>query len=228
LVGPHASLPGQITTGLDPATATELPARAGQSVTAFSNVAGEGQRAQEQNAVLSNMRNDLENFKAGPGAHTVNDLQKVIQGWVPGLNDAYKTKIAAQESFDKLANQLVTTAEPGSDARQAVLQGANPNSAQSPEGVDFILRQLQGVNDYKQARANLAPAPGRPERNDYPGWQAQTGATLDPRVFQFARLSPDQQRTYFQSIPKNEKDAFKLNYLHARQNGFYGVSNGAQ
>lgn len=229
LVGPHAptALPGQVPTSIGPASEAQKTATGGQSATAFTNVSQEAQHAQEQNALLSNMQNDLKNFVSGPGAHTVNDLEKMVQGWTGGLGDAYKTKIAAQESFDKISNQLVTTAEPGSDARQGVIQGANPSSAQSPEGIDFIIRQLQGVNDYKTARANLAASPGV-DRSDYPTWQSKTGSALDPRVFQFARLTPEQKRTYYEGLPPGERAAFKQKYLAAQGAGFYGVNNGAQ
>lgn len=229
IVGPHAQTeaPGLVETGLGPAVAAQKTNTGGQSATAFSNVSQEAQHAQEQNALLSNMQNDLKNFTSGPGSHTSNDLEKVIQGWVPGLSNTYKTKIAAQESFDKLSNQLVTTAEPGSDARQGVLQGANPSSVQSPEGVDFIIRQLQGVNDYKTARANLAASPGV-DRSDYPTWQSKTGGALDPRVFQFARLNGEQKRIYYAGLPPGERAAFKQKYLAAQGAGFYGVNNGAQ
>lgn len=227
IVQPPAGSPLGATVMQGPQTQAAQQATGAQSAERFQNVATEGTLAKEQDAVLANMQNDLKNFTSGPGAKTVNELEKIVQGWVPGVNSAFKTKIAAQESFDKLANQLVTTAAPGSDARQAVLQGATPNSAQSPEGVDFILRQLRGMADYKQARANVAAAPGV-NRGDYAGWQATSANQLNPQVFQFARLTPEQQKTFFTSIPEKERASFKRQYLQARQAGFYGIDNGGQ
>lgn len=214
-------------TGPSPGTVAAGVTTGTQSAEKFQNVAAEGTAAKEQDAVLANMQNDLQNFASGPGAHNYNELQKVIQGWIPGANNAFKTKIAAQESFDKLANQLVTTASPGSDARQAVIQGATPNSAQSPEGVDFILRQLRGMTDYKLARANLAA--GAPNKGDYAGWQSTAGNSLNPAVFQFARLTPEQKATYLNGIPAgSQRESFKQQYLAAQRAGFYGVNNGGQ
>jgi hypothetical protein len=197
-----------------------------QSAQRFQAVADEGAQAKEQDAVLANMQNDLQNFTSGPGAHNLAQLEKLAQGWIPGLNGAFKTKIAAQESFDKLANQLVTNAAPGSDARQAVIQGATPNSAQSPEGVDFILRQLRGMTDYRLARAKLAATAPEAAQGNYPGFQAGTAGKLNPQVFQFARLTPEQQQTFLKGIPAGERNAFKAQFVDAWRHGFYGVSNG--
>ena len=222
---PPGSPPGAV---VQPGAATtaNLATQGTQSAQKFQTIADEGSAAKEQGAVLDNMQNDLQQFTSGPGAHTEAQLEKLVQGWIPGANGAFKTKIAAQESFDKLANQLVVMTGPDSDARQAVIQGATPNSAQSPEGVDFILRQLRGMVDYKQARANLAAGAGT---SPYPAWQAAVGNQLNPQVFQFARLTPEQQATFFNGIPDtNQRASFKRQYLAAKAAGFYGVDNGSQ
>jgi hypothetical protein len=200
----------------------------------FNAIADAGTQARMQDTVLSNMQNDLQNFTPGPGADWSEYGKKLIQRYTPGFIQSFATgdpngffakSIAAQESFDKLANQLVTTAAPGSDARQAVIQGATPNSGQSPAGVDFILRQLRGVADYNIARANLA-APLNAAGANYAAFQAGPGGQLDPQVFQFARLTPAQQQTFLNGIPAGEQAAFKKEFVDAWKHGFYGVNNG--
>lgn len=225
---PTVATPGQPPSLAGPGAAqsTSMAQQGAQSATRFQAVADEATQAKEQDAVLANMQNDLQNFTSGPGAHNVAQLEKLMQGYIPGLNGAFKTKIAAQESFDKLANQLVTNASPGSDARQAVIQGATPNSAQSPEGVDFILRQLRGMTDYRLARGNLAATAPEAGQGNYPGFQAGPAGKLNPQVFQFARLTPAQQQTFLSGIPPGEQAAFKHQFIDAWRHGFYGVDNG--
>lgn len=197
----------------------------------FQSIADEGAQAKEQDAILANMQNDLVRFTSGPGAHTTNDLQKIVQSWTPNFAKFLgidPSKIGAQESFDKLANQLVSSANPGSDARQGVLQGATPSSVQSPEGVDFILRQLRGMNDYRLARANLAAGSAEAQRGDYPSWQKNVGNTLSPQVFQFNRLTPSQKADFLNGIPEGERASFKKQFLTTKAAGFHGVDYGGQ
>lgn len=213
---------------------SSMAAQGPANLTRFNAIADAGTQARMQDTVLSNMQNDLQNFTPGPGAEWTEYAKKLLQQYTPGFiqnwftddpNGLYAKSIASQESFDKLANQLVTTAAPGSDARQAVIQGATPNSGQSPSGVDFILRQLRGVADYNIARANIA-APLNAAGANYAQFQAGPGGQLDPQVFQFARLTPAQQQTFLNGIPAGERAAFKQQFVDAWKNGFYGVQNG--
>lgn len=93
-------------------------------------------------------------------------------------------------------------------------QGANPSSHLSPAGVDLIIRQLRGNADYLTARAQLAAT--YPDQTDRAGFETKIGANLDPRVFQYARMTPQQKSTFYQAMPN--KAEFQQAYRYAAQN----------
>lgn len=182
----------------------------------FQTEANTGQAQQQQLATLSNMQSDIGRFTTGTGAERTLDFKRAIQSWAPPIAGALGIKpdqVASQESFDKLVNQIVTAQNPGSDQRMNVQMGATPHATQSPEGVDFIIRQLQGNSDYLQARAKLAQA--YPNRSDYQGFQKSI-ADLDPRYFQYQRLNPEQKAAWFNGLPQKERDAFKQSYAKSQ------------
>ena len=122
--------------------------------------------------------------------------------------DVDPASVAANESFDKFANQLADAQGAGSDARLAVNQGANPSSHLSPAGVDLIIRQLRGNADYLQAQGRLAA--NYPDQTNVRKFQTDLGDNLDPRVFQYARMTPEQKMAFYRSMPN--KAEFQKSY----------------
>ena len=87
----------------------------------------------------------------------------------------------------------------GSDARLVVNQSSFPTSQISPEGMRSMFIKLQGNEDYKQARARLAQI----ETNKGDISQFETKASiLDPRAFQYQRMSTLQRRDYMDNLKK--------------------------
>ena len=167
----------------------------------FQSEVNTGQAQQQQLATLSTMQSDLGRFTSGTGAERTLDWKRAVQSWAPGIAQSFGIKadnIGAQESFDKAVNMIVAQQNPGSDNRMNVQMGATPHSTLSPEGADFIIRQLQGNSDYLQARAKLAQA--YPNRSDYQGFQKSV-ADLDPRYFQYQRLNPQQKQAWLNGLP---------------------------
>jgi hypothetical protein len=195
-----------VVTGLGPAQTAALTTGGTQSAGAFQNISEQGVQAKSQAAILDNMLGDTTQFTTGPGAEGIKDFKAVVQRFAPTVAGAFGIQpdsLAANESFDKLANQLANAQGAGSDARLAVNQGANPSSSRTPAGVDLIIRQLRGNSDYLQARSQLAAA--YPDQSDRPGFEASVASNLDPRVFQYNRLTAPQKTTFFNAMA--DKDA---------------------
>lgn len=215
---------GEVTTGLGPAQTAARTATGNASAAAFQSIAEEGVAAKTQDATLANMLADTSRFATGPGQDRIKAFQAGLQRFAPSIASAFGVKpeqIAANESFDKLAAQIANAQGAGSDARLAVNQAGNPSSHLTPAGVDMILRQLRGNADYKTARANLAAA--YPDKADREGFEAKVGGNLDPRVFQYARMTPEQRGTYLRSLP--DKAQFKKAYGWAETNQLLGGSD---
>jgi hypothetical protein len=221
---PGAALPGQVTTGLGPAQQQALGTSGAAATSGFQNEVETGTRAKMQLGQLDNMLTDAANFTTGTGAGKTLDIKRAVQSWGGPIGVTFgidPNRIAAQESFDKIANQLADAQGARSDASLAVNQGANPHSSLSPEGVNFIIHQLQGNADYLLARQNQAAKWG--DQTDYRGFSNWATQNLDPRYFQFNRLTPDEQRNYFTGIKsQKDRDTFKSGYLNAQQQGLLG------
>ena len=166
----------------------------------FQKEVNAGAEAQMQLANYGTMLSDLTKFTSGSGAGKTLDWKRAAVTWAPALAKALNIKpeeVAAQESFDKVAAQVVQAQNPGSDGRMNLNMAATPHSAQSPEGVDFIIRTLQGNADYIRARASLAA--NYKEKGNYPAFQ-ESVKDLDPRVFQLARMTQPQRDSYWKSL----------------------------
>jgi hypothetical protein len=196
-------LPAGIVTGQGPGEIAAATTNATQSAEGFKGVSDQGVAAQSRGAVLDNMLADTSQFTTGPGADVIARIRAVAQRLGANVNT---DGLTAAESFKKLMSQL--NGNQGSDARLAVSEASNPHADLSPGGVDLMLRQLRGNEDYNMARAKLAAA--YPNRADKTGFEAKIGSQLDPRVFQYNRLQPAQKAKYFDSLP--DKGAFMKSY----------------
>lgn len=218
----NAPAPG-VVTGVGPAKEAQLTAQGATSAHAFQDIADQGVQARSQNAVLGNMLGDIANFTPGP--EKLNQFKMTLQRYTPSIAASFgldPASIAANESFDKLASQIAGAQGERSDARLAVAQNANPGSHLSPGGADLILRQLQGNADYLQARSKLAAT--YPDQTNRAGFEATVGQQLDPRAFQFARMTPQQKTTYYAGLSDADKQAVKSAYNGAVKAGVLGAN----
>lgn len=201
-----------IVTGLGPAAAAAQTETGGTSGKDFAAISNEAVASRGRSGVLSNMLADTSQFTSGP----LSGIKEKVRGLANQLGVPVDTeKLSASESFNKLAAQLASQqANAGSDARLNVAQAANPHAELSPQGVDLMLRQLQGNEDYLQARAQLGAA--WPNKQDKQGFEAQVGKTLNPQTFQYNRMTPDQKRTWFNALPDKDRKQFKIDFGHAQ------------
>ncbi len=226
--------PGQAPSFAGPGTAqsADMQATGANAASRFANISDEGLQARDQTAVLANMKNDLAQFNPGPGADWSLFAKKIISAAYPNKmfgsqTRAFDQSITAQESFRKLMNQLADAQGAGSDARLHVNQGANPSDTLSPGSANFIISQLQGNSDYKLARARLARQ--YPDQSDVRGFENDIGAKLDPRYFQYNRLTPEQKSDYLAGITNpDERAAFKRGYGVANKAGYLRFDSGGQ
>jgi hypothetical protein len=121
--------------------------------------------------------------------------------------------LSAREGFQKLAAQLNSSQGAGSDARLAVSEASNPHADLSPAGVDLMIRKLQGNEDYTQARAKLAADGGHTNIKKF---ESDVGSQVDPRAFQYNRMTPEQRTKYAASLSDTDRSAVQksYNWLH--------------
>jgi hypothetical protein len=176
-----------------------------ESGSKFQSEIDAGTQAQGQQAVLANMRADTKQFTPGPFANAI----AAIRGRLASVFNVDEKALAAHDDFEKMAAQLAVqqakSVGAGSDARFSVTQAANPHGGLAPASIDLILRQLQGNADYIQARQGLAQA--WPSKADYNGF-VESARPLDPRVFQYERMSDNQRSDWFNAMDKRDQLTF--------------------
>lgn len=217
---------GVVPTGLGPAQQAALGQTGTTSADAFQQIASEGVKARQQDAILGNMQADVAAFVPGPGQNRIKNFQIGLQKYLPGVASAFgvdPASVGKNESFDKLAAQIADAQGAGSDARLAVNLKANPSSANSKEGISLILNQLRGNAAYLQARATLASQ--WPNPADRAGFEAQIGANVDPRAFQYAKMTGPQKADFMKAT--SDPEAIIKSYLWLAQRNLVPSPNAA-
>jgi hypothetical protein len=178
-----------------------------QGSTGFQAISDQAVASRPRSAILGNMLGDTSQFTTGPLASRIETVRAVANRF--GLPVSTEG-LSAAESFNKLAAQLANAQGANSDARLNVNVAANPHQELSPAGVDLMLRQLQGNEDYLQARAKLAASYG--DQTDIKKFESEVGAKVDPRAFQFARMTPAQRQTYDKGLSATDRAAVRSSY----------------
>jgi hypothetical protein len=221
--------------GADPRGFVTMPGPAMQAAGAvegdvsektFQQYVAEGAQAANQIATLQGILNKGELYNTGLGHDWWKTAAKLISQAVPWSTPGLDKKIASAESMEKMMNELVSAANSTSDARMHVTQGANPNMQMNPESLKAVLSRLLGNQDYLRARAEMVNRwtndPYR--KTDRIGFENQVNANLDPQVFQYHRLSPQQKGDYMRTLQAADPtgiavQSFIRNYGWAKQAG---------
>lgn len=172
---------------------------------------------------------DLENLKhesrvlgdfSGPTSEAEKKLNSLSQRVFGAGITLSKDQLAAADSFDKIVSQIATNQSKtlhGSDASLSAIQHANPNLQMSAAGRDMVIDMLHGNQDAidvtRKAWAD-ARAKGVPMHN-HDDFMEQFSRVLDPRVFQFNRLSRENQQKFLSQMDPAEVGDFEQKYQAA-------------
>lgn len=219
----EAAKPG-VTTGVPPAKAAALPIGGAAAAQAAARLADLGAQTAERKGILNNMLADASEFTSGPASE---ELKTAIAA----INEVFGTKfnverVAAQERFDKLANQIAL-AQAGAlnitDARTETAMGANPNSRLSNLGIEGVIAMLKGTEDAIAAKDEAfqdAIDDGEIEPEEYFRFSRKWNENYDPRVFQSVYLTQEQKLKMLRGLSKAELAEFKRKYNFAVENGW--------
>lgn len=186
-----------------------------------------------QIANLSNLRDLSEEAATGPTANFEKRAGELWQRFFPGGSlpmDA--KKLGNTEEYAKIAEQIAGQQASAGHATDAYLinaYGSNPNLELSKLGREGITNMLLGNVDAQRTQINewhKALASGQYKDQDFYDWVNRFNKTFDPRVFQYARMAPEQQKSFRDMIRKTPGELSKLNqhYKDYTQNGWLGAS----
>ena len=149
-----------------------------------------------------------------------------------GLGTMTPDQLRAAESFDKIVNGISLRQGQvfgGTDASRNMTLGATPNTGMSRYGRDGMIDMAQGNQDMvDRARGIWLDARGRgAPANSYDAFMDQLTKPLekdvsgnwvgglDPRVFQFNRLSRPNQQKFLSQIDPDDLGDFEQKYQAA-------------
>jgi hypothetical protein len=196
-----------------------------ESAKRASQLQASGATTAQTHADLQNLKDLSKAFAiGGPTAELEIRLAQVGQRL--GLPTTLTSKqLAAGEEFNKIANAFSvnqTKGFYGSDAALHAVVGSNPNLSTSALGREGVIDMLAGNqdaidtlrNEWLKARQQGIPA------NAHDRWMNDAAKNIDPRLFQFNRLSPQGQRTFWGQLDPTEIPTFKAKYMAAVKNGW--------
>jgi hypothetical protein len=213
---------GSITTALPPGETQllEAPASRAEKLQATAGT------SPQYHADLENLRQLSKDIPlSGPGlAEGEKKLNQIASRLgLPGTVTA--DQLSKAEEFDKIANQISlnqSTLFHGSDASLHTVVGANPSLSMSQIGREGVIGMLQGNQDAIDTARKAwlrARASGSVRAQDFDLFMDQVGQQLDPRVFQFNRMSKDNRQKFLDSIREpDELKRFEDNYKTAVKN----------
>ena len=216
---------GETKTGLGPVATADATARGAAAQKAFQQLSDEGVAAKSQDAMLADMMAEADKFTTGFGQNKIKQAQAFLVRFTPDriarLFGASVGTLAANEGLDKIVAQISNAQGAGSDARMSVNQAGNPSSTMSPEGFRTVVSKMRGNADYLQARATLAAK--YPNKTNNTAFEQEVAKKLDPRVFQYMRLTEPQRIIYAKGISEADQPAFADAYVFAKEQGLLNV-----
>jgi|HubBroStandDraft_2_1064218.scaffolds.fasta_scaffold00063_12 hypothetical protein len=224
---PPSAIPGQIVTGQP--QGQEITQKA--AAEAAKNLEDTTTTSPLYHANLENLKQDssvLDNL-GGPTLDVERKLNALTQRVGNFGITMSPDQMKAADSFSKIANQISlqqSQAFAGTDAGRMMTVHANPSLEMSRYGRDGVIDMLQGNQDAQDTMRNIwfqAKRNGAPSNSYYDFTQTlgneplnpKTGAKFDPRVFQFNRMSRDNQQKFLSQVGPSELPQFEANYKEA-------------
>jgi hypothetical protein len=188
--------------------------------------------AQNQNAILDQMRGDATGFDHGSFANTIQGIKKDVGSLTQAFGASMPDSVPSWKNFQKNAGTLARSAASALSPRVGVqelelVQKYLPAATMSSQGFGRIADQLQGLNDYQVARNQAAANfQGNPSQ-----FEAQFAKSVTPAAFIVNRMPAADLHTFVAGLNQSAEGRTTLATIRqgiafARQNGL--MQDGAQ
>jgi hypothetical protein len=206
-------------TTLPPGLETRAKGGAEADLKDYAKVTADASAANQTLPSLTIMRRDAPNFYTGPGAEYVHDLNRYLVA--SGMDPDAANKVSSYESFIKNAGVFTRQAAKEASSKQVGVQelkligSSLPSPEVSKNGLDEVLGEMQGMQDYtlakQKAQSQYVTRPGNDGTGyDNKGFEAQWNAKVSPYTFIVARMNPDAQRELLAKIAGQRGGAEEL------------------
>lgn len=177
------------------------------------------------------MQADLENLKTesrtldkvgGPTFEAEKKLNQVASRFGFSLTMTPE-QLASGEAFDKTVNQISLRQGQmfgGTDASRSMTLGGTPSTSMSKYGREGVIDLALGNQDaIDTAREEWFKSKGKTAQ-DFDSFMHDMGKRLDPRLFQFNRLSRENQQKLLHTMTRSEALDFEDKYTAAAHRGW--------
>lgn len=215
-------VPGGVAGGAMP---TDLPP--GETVP-MAGAAGRAEALQSTATTSPQYHADLENLKresrvlgqiGGPTTEIEKHWAQVANRLgIPEAATMTPEQLRALEGYDKIASMISANqaklAGAATDAGRHMAVGMNPSTGMSAYGREGVTDMLMGNQDWIDTARGEWLKSGLPA-NAHDRFMQQFGTGVDPRVFQFNRLSKENQSKFWNGLTADEAADFKRKYAEA-------------
>lgn len=135
-------------------------------------------------------------------------------------------KLSNAELYDKILNQVIGSQRgQGADsvADLGVIQASNPRLEMTPYAKEGAVNQLLAMNEFREAmRQEFEAAGGARRPSFYTEWRNQphNREVLDPSVFAFNRMRPEEKEAYFRKLSPQRQRALEERHNYAVSRGW--------
>jgi hypothetical protein len=216
---------------IGPGAREALVARAQTEQKDRQAVLAEAQSAQSQQATLQRLATDAPKFVQGPFAGVAQEASRYLRL----IDPSYDGQVASFEDFVKNAGNLTRQATKEVSSRAAFqemqfISSTLPSPEMSPKGLQQVVGEYEGLNDYKiaKARAQQQWEEGHGGVGHVEGFESnwQATAPVTPYTFVLRRMDPTERRSLFSQWQQTGDGQAVLQRLareneYAKANGLY-------
>jgi hypothetical protein len=213
---PPSIAPGTLPIKLGPGQETSLKERAEEEQKDRQETIEAGAAAQQQQATLTTLKAEAPNFYTGPFAEHIHDANAVMRA----MFGADVPAVASYEDFVKNAGNLTRQAVRETSPRAAVqefrlISEALPNPEISPIGLQRVISEYQGLNDYRivKSQAQQAWEQQHGGLGNVQGFETDFQAKTSPYAFIMARMDPTERRAIIGQLNQTPEGRNELQHL---------------
>jgi hypothetical protein len=166
------------------------------------------------------MKNEAGSFYQGPFAgNVVQQASRILRMISPGFDQ----QVASFEDFTKNAGQLTRSAVRETSSRAAVqefklIDEALPHPEMSPIGLQRVLNEYMGLNDFRIAKAQAQAAWEAQHNGTVAGFETDWQARVSPYAFVAMRMEPNDLTAMLSQVSRQKGGAQALGRLREQMN----------
>lgn len=206
----------------------EIATAAAGNITNMASVAND---APNQKALLENLNDLSAEAVSGPSSDWEKRANALIQRLIPGFKFTLTPEqLGKSEEYGKISEQLAGQQATAAHATNAFLTNAyntNPGLYLSKIGRQGITHMLQGNVDSIVAKNNAWDAYANGEVDgirhspaEFNTWNRKFNLDFNPRVFQYARMTPEERSGFRSALPKGQQKKFFEQIQQYQKNGW--------